>query len=523
LLVPNSRDEHAPKLDLVGTVLSVSMLVTLLYGIIEGPSRGWTDPVIVAAFAVGALLLAAFIIWELRSDHPMLDVTFFKNPRFSAASIAVTLVFFALFGSLFFVSQYLQFVLGYDPLQAGVCLLPIAGALVIAAPLSPLLVARVGTKIVVTTGLLLVAFAMWLFSHVTVDSGYPLVGAVLVVIGVGMALAMAPATDSIMGSLPPEKAGIGSAVNDTTREIGGALGVAILGSITASSYASSITSSPVYAAAAKQSPAGAAALKDSVGAAAALASQLPADTAKLVTDAANTAFVDALGHTVIVGAIVALRGAAIAAIFLPARPIAARDDLGDIDDLVIATARRLPADARLPRAVSGTVLRLLTEAGFSSLTFNGVASRSGVSTQILERYWGSRVDMVADAVRMVLADFPPPNTGSFRGDCEAYLGNIAAVLSNPQSLAVVAQLVNEGARDPDLATALRSRLIAPRRRELLAIIDRACANGQLPAGTDRDALADLLVAPLYYRALISGEPMTEDIAHRIVTAALDGH
>jgi EmrB/QacA subfamily drug resistance transporter len=523
LLVPNSRDAHAPKLDLVGTVLSVSMLVTLLYGIIEGPNRGWTDPVIVGAFAVGALLLAAFIVWELRSDHPMLDVTFFKNPRFSAASIAVTLVFFALFGSLFFVSQYLQFVLGYDPLQAGVCLLPIAGALVIAAPLSPLLVARVGTKIVVTTGLLLVAFAMWLFSHVTVDSGYPLVGAVLVVIGIGMALAMAPATDSIMGSLPPEKAGIGSAVNDTTREIGGALGVAILGSITASSYASSITSSPVYAAAAKQSPAGAAALKDSVGAAAALASQLPADTAKLVTDAANTAFVDALGHTVIVGAIVALLGAAIAAIFLPARPIAARDDLGDIDDLVIATARRLPADARLPRDVSGTVLRLLTEAGFSSLTFNGVASRSGVSTQILERYWGSRVDMVADAVRIVLADFPPPNTGSFRGDCEAYLGNIAAVLSNPQSLAVVAQLVNEGARDPDLATALRSRLIAPRRRELLAIIDRACANGQLPAGTDRDALADLLVAPLYYRALISGEPMTDDIAHRIVTAALDGH
>src|SRR5689334_6031721 len=134
LLVPNSRDAHAPKLDLVGTVLSVSMLVTLLYGIIEGPNRGWTDPVIVGAFAVGALLLAAFIVWELRSDHPMLDVTFFKNPRFSAASIAVTLVFFALFGSLFFVSQYLQFVLGYDPLQAGVCLLPIAGALVIAAP-----------------------------------------------------------------------------------------------------------------------------------------------------------------------------------------------------------------------------------------------------------------------------------------------------------------------------------------------------------------------------------------------------
>ncbi len=523
ILVPNSHDPHAPKLDLVGTVLSVTTLVTLLYGIIEGPSRGWTDPLIVGAFVVGVVMLTAFIFWELHSTHPMLDVTFFKNPRFSAASIAVTLVFFALFGSLFFVSQYLQFVLGYDPLQAGVRLLPIAGALVIAAPLSPLFVARIGTKIVVTIGLVLVAFAMWLFSHVTATSGYLLVGIVLVVIGIGMALAMAPATDSIMGSLPPEKAGIGSAVNDTTREIGGALGVAILGSITASSYASSISASPVYKAAAQQSPAGAAALKNSVGAAAALASQLPGGTAKLVTDAANNAFVDALGHTVIVGAIVALLGAIVAAIFLPARPIVAEAGLGDdIDDLVIASARRLPADARPERDVAGTVLRLLTEAGFSSLTFHGVASKSGVSTQILERHWSSRVDMVADAVKEVLADFPVPDTGSFRDDCETYLGRIAAMLSNPQSLPVIAQLVNEGARDRELASALRSRLIAPRRHDLLHMIDHAITNGQLPPQTDRDALADLLVAPLYYRALISGEPVTDDTAHRIVTAALDG-
>src|SRR5262249_17102453 len=161
-----------------------------------GPTRGWTDPVIVAAFIGGGVLLAVFIVWELRSDHPMLDVTFFKNPRFSAASLAITLVFFAMFGSMFFVSQYLQFVLGYNPLEAGIRLLPIAGGLVVAAPLSPLLVARFGTKVVVTAGLVLVAFAMWLFSHVSVDSGYLLVGLVLVVIGVGMAIAMAPATES---------------------------------------------------------------------------------------------------------------------------------------------------------------------------------------------------------------------------------------------------------------------------------------------------------------------------------------
>jgi EmrB/QacA subfamily drug resistance transporter len=520
VLVPNSRDPHAPKLDVVGTALSVTMLVSLLFAIIEGPNHGWTDPVIVGAFVVGTVLLVAFVVWELRSDHPMLDVSFFKDPRFSAASIAVTLVFFAMFGSLFFVSQYLQFVLGYDPLQAGVRLLPIAGALVVAAPLSPLLVARLGTKIVVTTGLGLVAFAMWLFSHVSVDSGYGLVAIVLVVIGVGMALAMAPATDSIMGSLPPEKAGIGSAVNDTTREVGGALGVAILGSITASSYASSIAATPVYAAAAKQSPQAAAALKDSVGAAAAVAARLPASTAKFVTDAANRAFVDALGQTVIAGAVVAVLGAVVALIFLPARP-KAEGALGDIDDLVIAAAQHLPADARPPRDIAGAVLRLLTEAGFSSLTFNGVASRSGVSTQIIERYWGSRVEMVADAAKIVLADFPTPDTGSFRADCEAYLEQVAAVLGSARALPVIAQLVNESARNPELADALRARLIAPRRHALLELIDRAVTDGQLPAGTDRATMADLLVAPLYYRALITGEAVSRDTAHRIVHAVLD--
>src|SRR5689334_4332977 len=125
-IVPNSRDHNAPRLDIVGTALSVAMLVTLLYAIIEGPNRGWTDAVIAGAFAIGVVLLAAFIVWEARSDHPMLDVSFFKNPRFSAASAAVTLVFFSMFGALFFLSQYLQFVLGYDALESGVRLLPIA-------------------------------------------------------------------------------------------------------------------------------------------------------------------------------------------------------------------------------------------------------------------------------------------------------------------------------------------------------------------------------------------------------------
>jgi EmrB/QacA subfamily drug resistance transporter len=522
LLVPNSRDPHAEELDLVGTVLSVVTLVTLLYGIIEGPSRGWTDSLIIGAFIVGTLLLVGFIVWELRSSHPMLDVTFFKDPRFSAASIAVTLVFFAMFGALFFLSQYLQFVLGYDPLQAGIRLLPIAGALVIAAPLSPLLVARIGTKIVVTAGLTLVAIALLVLSRATIDSGYGLVAIVLVILGVGMAIAMAPATDSIMGSLPPEKAGVGSAVNDTTREIGGALGVAILGSVTASSYRSAIAATPVYAAAAKQSPQGAAALKDSVGGAAAVAARLPANLAAIVTKTANAAFVHALSHTVVVGAVVALIGAAVAAIFLPARPRAHAAELEGIHELVIATAQRLPAEARAPRDVAGSVLQLLTEAGFSSLTFHGVASKSGVSTKTLERYWGSRIDMVTDAAKMMLADFPTPQTGAFRSDCEEYLDQLAGAIGRPEAQPVIARLVQESARDPELATALRTRLIAPRRHALIEMIDGAVERHELPDTTDRDTLADLLVAPLFYRVLVSGEPVTADTAHRVVDAVIGG-
>jgi len=517
-IVPNSRDHNAPKLDLVGTALSVAMLVTLLYAIIEGPNRGWTDGVIVAAFVTGAVLLAAFIVWEARSDHPMLDVSFFKNPRFSAASAAVTLVFFSMFGALFFMSQYLQFVLGYDALQSGVRLLPVAFALVVAAPLSSSLVARFGTKYIVTLGLACVAASMVIFSHATTASGYGLVALVLLVIGVGMGLAMAPATDSIMGSLPADKAGVGSAVNDTTREIGGALGVAVLGSITASSYRASVSASAVYKTAEAQSPAAAAAIKDSVGSAAAVAARLPANAAAAVTTTANEAFVHALNHTVIVGAVIALAGALVALIFLPARPVVADEGFEDIGDAMVTAARRLPSERR--RQVSDVVLQLLAEAGFSSLTFNGVATRSGVSTATLERSWGSRIDMVVDAVRTQTAAYPIPDSGSFRVDAERYLLEVSDALSDAETIQVIGQLIASGARDRELADALRSRLLTPRRLALVQMIERGVERGELARDTDRDILADMLVAPLYHRALVSGEPIDHDVAHRIVDAVI---
>jgi AcrR family transcriptional regulator len=310
-------------------------------------------------------------------------------------------------------------------------------------------------------------------------------------------------------------------VNDTTREIGGALGVAILGSITASSYRSSISASPAFQATASQSAAAGAAIKDSVGGAVQVASRLPADVAASITHAANVAFVDAVTQTVLIAAGIALVGAVIALVFLPARPQVAGQGIDDISDIVIATAQHLPSDRRR-RDVTGAVFELLAEAGFSSLTFSGVSTRSGVSTATLERYWGSRLDMVVDAVKRQLLDFPIPDTGSFSDDATAFLFQVADRLNDPEKVRIIGELVAQGARDPALATALRTHLLGPRRAALLAMIDRGVARGELPADTDRPVLADLLVGPLYHRALISGEVVDHDVARRIVATVMAG-
>lgn len=525
LLVPDSRDPDAPPLDFLGAVLSVLGLLAFLYGIIEGPTKGWTSPLIVGAFVAGAVLLVGFSLWEMHVEHPLLDVSFFGNPRFSAASIAVTLVFFAMFGSLFFLSQYLQFVLRYDALSAGVRLLPVAAALMVAAPLSSKLVALAGTKAVVAVGLLLVAGAMVIMSRVSVTSGYGLVAIVLVVIGVGMAIAMAPATDSIMGSLPPEKAGVGSAVNDTTREVGGALGVAVLGSITSSVYRARVTDTPLFKAVHNVSPRGAAAIKDSVGSAAQVAARLKGTKYEPVIGklyaVTDKAFVQGLDGTVVVGAAVAVAGALVALVFLPSRPepVEGTEELGG---LIRQTASNLPGVAKPKRDVTGATLSLLTEAGFSSLTYHGVATRAGISTATLKRYWTSKVGLVSSAIEQAMAEYPVPDTGSFRRDCAEYLMRQAAGLARPHAASVIAGLIGAAADDPQTAEALRNRLIRPRRSAVQAMIERGITRGELDAGVDSDVLADLLVGPLYYRAILTGEPIDARVARQLVELALSG-
>ena len=235
-LIPESKDPSHAALDPLGAVLSIGALGTILWAVIEAPSKGWTSTTIVTAFAVGFVILGAFFAWELHSTHPMLDMRFFENPRFSAASGAITLVFLAMFGSLFLMTQYLQGVLGYSTVKAGAVLIPQAVTMMILAPMSPIWVRRFGNKLVVAAGLTIVALSFILFSTFQPNSSTLHIILVMMLMAVGMSHVMAPCTDSIMGSLPRAKAGVGSAVNDTTRQMGGAIGVAVFGSLMASHF-----------------------------------------------------------------------------------------------------------------------------------------------------------------------------------------------------------------------------------------------------------------------------------------------
>ncbi|MDQ3943749.1 MAG: DHA2 family efflux MFS transporter permease subunit [Actinomycetota bacterium] len=320
LLVPRSKDTAPPPLDPVGAVLSIAGLGALLYGIIEGPNHGWTDAVTLAWLTGGLAILVLFGLWERRSTHPMLDLRFFRSPTFSSAAGAITLIFFAMFGTFFLFTQYLQLVLGYGTLEAGVRMLPMAFTMMVAAPSSARLVERFGARRVVTTGLCLVAAGLLLLSTAAVDTPYWRLVLNLVVLAGGMGLSMAPSTTGIMASLPLGKAGVGSAVNDTTRELGGALGVAVLGSLLASRYASSLSEAvgglvpaPALEAA-----------KSSLGGALGVARSLGGPAGESVAAAARSAFVDAMSTSLTVAAAVVLLAALLVSRYYPERIVVER-------------------------------------------------------------------------------------------------------------------------------------------------------------------------------------------------------
>jgi EmrB/QacA subfamily drug resistance transporter len=258
-LVPTSRDPDRLPLDPVGAVLTIVGLAALLYGIIEAPIRGWSDAHTLAAFSLAVVVLAQFALWEWRNPNPMLDLRFFKRKRFTGGATAITLVFFAMFGMFFLITQYLQFVKGWTPLSAGVRLLPFAFTMMIVAPSSARIAERIGTKRTVAAGLAIASVGFLVASRLQVDSGYGLLVVAFVIMAAGMAMTMPPSTAAILSSLPMGKQGVGSAVNDTTRELGGALGVAVLGSVFATRYTSALGSLQQLPAAARQ------AAKSSVG------------------------------------------------------------------------------------------------------------------------------------------------------------------------------------------------------------------------------------------------------------------
>ncbi|MDQ4069443.1 MAG: MFS transporter [Actinomycetota bacterium] len=237
---PTSRDPEATPLDPLGALLSLVGLAALVFGIIEGPERGWSDSSVVTAFVVAAVGLAAFVVWERRSTHPMLPLNLFRDRRMSVGSGVVTVAFFVMFGLFFLFTLYLQFVRSYSPLSAGLATLPMALTLVAIAPRSAVLAERLGSGPVMSAGFLLVAAGFGVLAFLDIDTPYPVLVVSLVLLGAGMSLTAAPATGSIMSAVPHAKAGVGSAVNDTTREVGGALGIAVLGSVASAVYRSSI-------------------------------------------------------------------------------------------------------------------------------------------------------------------------------------------------------------------------------------------------------------------------------------------
>jgi EmrB/QacA subfamily drug resistance transporter len=330
--VPSSRDPRAPRTDRVGFALSTATIGLLIYTIIEAPSYGWGSARTLVAFGLTAALAVGFVAAQLRREQPMLDVSLFANPRFTAASASVAISFFALSGFIFLVTQYFQFLKGYGPLSTGVRLLPVATFVAISSVAGTKLAVRFGTKLIVAFGLLLMAgFYVWV-ARASAGTSYGTLAAQMVVLGSGMGLTSAPATEAIMGVVPKAKAGVGSAVNDATRLLGGTLGVAVIGSVYASLYASRLTSAlplglPTAAARAAHS---------SIGAALSVTGKLahaghPA-LAAAFHSAASSAFFDGFHAANYVAAGVAAAGAVMALALLPAQP-GASDETADSQGL----------------------------------------------------------------------------------------------------------------------------------------------------------------------------------------------
>ncbi|WP_438817649.1 MFS transporter [Streptomyces finlayi] len=343
-LVPPSKASEHGRIDYVGGLLSVVWIAALIFAIIEGPHFGWDGKAIGAAVVAGAGLVA-FVLWELRHPRPVLDVRRFLDRAFAGSNLAVALFFLAVFGAFYFLTQHLQFVLGFNALETGVRMLPLAGAVFVGSALTGFLTPRLGMKVTVTAGMVGGTVALALLTRVDAASSYGDLVLPLVMLGLAIGLALSPCTDAIMGAFPESELGVGGAVNDTSLELGGSLGIAVLGSVLAGSYSSHLAD----AVSGTKLPAAALdTAQDSVGAGYAVAQGIgekakelagqaahagsPEQAAQLkgqaealargaqdMAHAVGSAFSDAVAHTSLVGAAVLGAGTVLVALLLPRR------------------------------------------------------------------------------------------------------------------------------------------------------------------------------------------------------------
>lgn len=335
VLVPDSKDPRPGRLDPVGVLLSMAGLVLLIYGIIKGGQAGdFTKPEVWATALGGVLVLAGFVWYEKRSDHPALDMSYFRKRQFSASVAAIGLVFFALMGVTFFIVFYTQSVRGYSALQSGLLLLPLAGAQMIFAPRARLLVDKFGARAVCAAGMALTGVSFLGFLLLGADTPIWVLEVLFFLMGASMAHVMPPATVMIMSSLPREKAGSGSAVNNVFRQVGGAVGVAVLGSLMSTVYRNGINGHLDGLPAPARHAAG-----ESIEATLGVASKLGPKGQGLV-EPANHAFIHAMHVTAAASGAVALFGALVVLVFLPGRPTPAPAEPGGEAELTMAGAEK---------------------------------------------------------------------------------------------------------------------------------------------------------------------------------------
>jgi MFS transporter, DHA2 family, multidrug resistance protein len=336
--VPESRDPKPGAFDLPGAGLSIAALGTLVYGIIEAPSRGWGSPMILTCFVVAVVLGAAFVKWELRTAEPMLNLSFLRNPRFAMGSLAISLASFSLFGAIFAMTQFLQDAHGYSALEAGAAMVPLAGGLMLGAVSSIKLVHRFGTTKIVMAGLFGLAAVLVSALTWTYDMPYWPLGLWFFFAALSMGWVMGPSTASVMGSVPAEKSGVASAMNDVTRQVGGSLGTAIIGSLISSLYGSRIAGTASSLPHAAQGAA-----EDSVGKAHSIAATLPVSDGAGLAHAASAAYTDALSIGFAIAAVAAVAAGFAVRRWLPARHADDAGAIAEVVDLSVGPATQLQA------------------------------------------------------------------------------------------------------------------------------------------------------------------------------------